>query len=123
MSPASEASPALTQVPVAPESVREAEIQQVATQQPTAAELAEPLPEVHPVQASSTPAVVPPPPVATRYELPSDMVMIETAAERRPKEAQAASEPVEAASPPRRRRSSTAAEAPPAALVQIETKK
>lgn len=122
-SPTSESTAVSTPVAAAPQSVREAEAPQVATQKPASAELAEPVPEVLPMEASSAPVAVPPPPVATRYELPSDMVMIETAAEKRQKEAQAASEPVEAASPPRRRRSSTAAEAPPAALVQIETKK
>ncbi len=123
MRPVAESTVEPTSVAAAPESVREVEAPPVAAQTPASAEIAEPVPQIRSVEAPSTRADVPPPPVATRYELPSDMVMIETAAEKRQKEAQAASEPMEAASPPRRRRSSTATEEPPAALVQIETKK
>jgi len=72
--------------------------------------------------ATQAPAAPPPTPApeAKRYELPPDMVMIETASDRRPVEEPVASE---AETRVRRQRRVIVADAPPEPLEQIETRK
>jgi hypothetical protein len=65
---------------------------------------------------------IPTPPVR-RFDLPPEMVMIETAPEKRRTEVAAVTEEGSGDNEPRRPRRATAVEAPAEPLVQIETRK
>jgi len=125
------APPAVDTAPSSATSMTEAAVVQAAAPEPVVADaspdvaISEPSPVpapepimVHADDASPTPKS----PAAVRYELPPEMVMIETSAETR-RASESAPAEAESAAAPRRRRTAAAEQSAPEALVQIETKR
>jgi len=115
---------AVEEVPAAVAPVIEAPAMQAETPAPVAAPVPSAAAEPSPAAVQSVAvAPAPKPPAAVRYELPSDMVMIETSADTRRAPEPVAVDAADDVAQSRRRRAAAAEQPAAEPLVQIETKR